>query len=294
VRFGVVGTSYWAKETHARGIAQTPGAELVGIWGRDAARCEQAASEVGTRPFGSFAELLANVDAVSFSVPPDVQAELATQAARVGKHLMLEKPLALDVDAARALESAVHQAGVASVVFFTATFTPERAAWMEQLRAGSYDRGAAVLFLASAFAPGSPFDTPWRHEKGALWDVGPHILAALTDALGPVASIAAAARGEGDLVHVVCRHESGATSTATATLRAAPAAFRVDVQVWGDDGVVPMTRSSQPAAASLSEAVTQLMRSAATDARHPRDVSFGRHIVELLGEAERMCAADGR
>jgi predicted dehydrogenase len=36
MRFGLVGTGFWARTTHARALATTPGSTLAGVWGRDA------------------------------------------------------------------------------------------------------------------------------------------------------------------------------------------------------------------------------------------------------------------
>src|SRR5580693_10720268 len=87
MRFGLVGTGYWAKITHAPAIASTPGAELVAVWGRDEAAAAALAAEYGATAHADFGAFLDRVDAVAFAVPPDVQAPLALQAARMGKHL---------------------------------------------------------------------------------------------------------------------------------------------------------------------------------------------------------------
>ncbi|NEB08709.1 gfo/Idh/MocA family oxidoreductase, partial [Streptomyces coelicoflavus] len=71
----------------------------------------------------------------------------------------------------------------------------------------------------------SPFaDSPWRREKGALWDVGPHALSVLLPVLGDARRVAAAAPGPGDTVHLVLDHAGGASSTLTLSLTAPPAA----------------------------------------------------------------------
>ena len=67
---------------------------------------------------------------MTFAVPPDVQAEIATRAAARGRHLLLEKPIATSVADALQLERAVADAGVASVVFFTRRFVPDTVAWL--------------------------------------------------------------------------------------------------------------------------------------------------------------------
>src|SRR5215213_4454197 len=132
MRFGVVGTGFWAREIHARSLAQHPDAELVGIWGRDLAKAKALGAEFEVAGYADLDDLLAGVDAVSFSVPPDVQVPLAVRAAEAGKHLLLEKPIALDLPAANRLVQAVRTAGIASVVFFTFRFQAGTASWLEQ------------------------------------------------------------------------------------------------------------------------------------------------------------------
>lgn len=288
MRFGVVGTSDWARETHAAGVQRAEGAELVGVWGRNPQRTAKLAGGLGTKAFGEYGELLDAVDAVTFSVPPNVQAELALDAAVAGKHVLLEKPVSLDSAAAAALNKAVQASGVGSVVFFTACYTPERRAWKQEMANSGRWRGATATWLASAFAPGSPFDTPWRHEKGALWDLGPHILATVQDGLGPVTDVLSAAAGEGDLVHLVVQHENGATSSITATLDADPAVSRADVVCWGDQAVVAAPSSSWEPARAFAVAVEELIETASSGREHPYDVSYGCHVVDLLAAAERL------
>ena len=93
--FGLVGTGHWARATHAPAIVATDGAELVGGVGAPARGGRPLADAHGVRAYDDFDALLDDVDAVAFSVPPDVQAPLATRAARAGKHLLLDKPIAL-------------------------------------------------------------------------------------------------------------------------------------------------------------------------------------------------------
>jgi predicted dehydrogenase len=293
VKFGLVGTGFWARTAHATGIRATDGAELVGVYGRDPQKAAAIAGEFGAAAYDDYDDMLAAVDAVAFAVPPDVQVEHAVRAARRGRHLLLDKPVATAVGPARELAEAVEEAGVSSVVFFTARFMPELREWAAQMRSSGPWRGAAVVWLAAALAPGSPFDTPWRHEKGGLWDVGPHVVAALTDTLGPVTAVLAAARGQGDVAHLVFAHESGATSTATVTIAASPEVARADVTAWSDHDTATMPRSKQSADVSLSIAARELMQCAATGTRHPVDVAFGCRVVELLAAAEALMDAAG-
>jgi hypothetical protein len=182
MRFGLAGTGHWAASAHAPALAASSadGIEFTSVWGRNPAAAAGLAARYQATPYQDFGRFLASVDAVDFAVPPDVQAPLATQAAQAGKHLLLEKPIALTGPAADELATAVSQAQVASVVFFTARFQPDVRAWLDEVAAAGGWAGGQALWLGTAMQPGSPFNTPWRQAKGALWDLAPH--AALGDA----------------------------------------------------------------------------------------------------------------
>lgn len=291
MRFGLVGTGYWARVTHAAVLAREPGAELVAVWGRHADKAEALGSEFAIEAYTEFSEFLSGLDAVAFAVPPDVQAELAVAAAGAGKHLLLDKPLATSLAAAERLVDAVDHAGVSTVVFFTARFDETKRQWLATLEAGDWE-GAWVRWIVSAFAPDSPYaNSPWRREKGALWDVGPHALSVLTAALGPVASVTADG-GAGDLVHLVFHHQSGATSTASLTLDAPPAAINVELSVWGPSGVSTMPLAGSTAVEAYGVALRELLGNVrAGEASHPCDVHFGASVVRTLADAEGQIAS---
>ena len=206
MRFGVLGTGYWAKAVHAAALAGHPSAELVGVWGRDVAKAKAVGAEFDVQGYGDVDELLSQVDAVAIALPPHVQAPMAERVAAAGKHLLLEKPIALDVAAADRVVAAVREAGVASVVFFTFRFQAATSTWLTQA-ARTQLAGGAGSWLSSL--AGTPFAaSPWRQEHGALWDIGPHALSELVPALGPVVAVQAGARVR-DTVHMVLTHESG-------------------------------------------------------------------------------------
>src|SRR3954464_12268716 len=98
MRFGVLGTGFWAEHVHAASLAEHPDAELVGVWGRDLAKAKAVGARFDVPGYADVDALLADVDAGSFALPPDVQVPLAVRAAEAGKHLLLEKPIALTVE----------------------------------------------------------------------------------------------------------------------------------------------------------------------------------------------------
>ena len=284
MRFGVLGTGFWAKEVHAASLAAHPTAELAGVWGRDLAKAKAVGAEFDVAGYDDLDALLAQVDAVALAVPPDVQVGLAERAAAAGKHLLLEKPIALDVAGADRLVTAVRDAGVASVVFFTFRFQAATSTWLEQA-ARTTLAGGHGSWLGSR--ENSPFEaSPWRDQHGALWDIGPHALSLFVPTLGPVLSVQAGA-GLRDTVHLVLHHESGAASTVSLSHTVAPLSSGIEFFVHGDAGrlvLLPETRSPQEA---YAVAVDELTAAAVTGGTHPCDVGFGRDVVAVLGAAAR-------
>ncbi|WP_225845089.1 Gfo/Idh/MocA family protein [Streptomyces sp. HPF1205] len=284
MRFGLLGTGPWAWRTHGPALAAHPGVDFAGVWGRRPEVAGRLATEFGTRAYEDADALIADVDAVAIALPPYFQARFALRAAKAGRHLLLDKPLADSVADARAVADAVAAAQVASVVFFTLRFDPGTAAWIErQAAAGDWFTGRADWYSAVFSADASPYaDSPWRREKGGLWDVGPHALSVLLPVLGDAVEVHAAA-GPGDLVHLTLRHDSGASSTAALTLQAPPAAAGVSVEFRGAHGRVefPGNLSGQVPQA-LGRAVDALI----AGGPHPCDARFGLRVTEILAAAE--------
>jgi predicted dehydrogenase len=286
MRFGLVGTGPWAALAHGPGLVEARDAELVGVWGRSRDKAESLAATLGVRGYDDYAAFLADVEAVAFAVPPDAQVELAVPAAQAGKHLLLEKPVALDVAGAHALRAAVDDAGVASVVFFTDRFVPAARVWFDQVDATGGWRGGWLRWFSALQRPDNPFgDSSWRRQYGAVWDTGPHALSTLGAALGPVAALTAVG-GEGDLVTLVLGHESGASSTVTLTQFAPPAAEGFEAAVWGDAGVLHMPpRPEGSVAGPYATAADELVAAASTGSPHALDIVLGTRVVELLADA---------
>jgi predicted dehydrogenase len=286
LKFGLAGTGYWAQVVHAPALTSTPGIELAAIWGRNPDAAGALAADSGAATTSDFDAFLAGVDAVAFAVPPAVQAELAVRAAEAGKHLLLEKPIALTDEAADALADAVAARRVASVVFFTSRFQPDARRWLAEITRDGGWAGGSATWLGTSFSGSSPFNTPWRRDFGALWDLGPHVVSLMWAILGPVHDVSADA-GRGDLRCLVLHHEGGGTSTATLTQGAPEAAAGFRLEVWGEHGVRALPSLADPVG-SLRVAIAELAANARSGrAAHPCDVAFGRDVTRVLSAAER-------
>lgn len=295
LRVGLVGTGYWARAVHGAAAVSHPDVDLAAVWGRDPGRTQETAAALGSVPAASVDDLISSVEAVVFAVPAEIQAQLAVKAARAGRHLLLEKPIAFSIGAGQAIEQAVAASGVSCLVFFTHLWIEETASWISGLRAeGGWDRGH-VEMISAVLSSNGPFSTsPWRHERGGLWDLGPHALALLTTVMGPVESVVAA-RGPRDLTHLILRHHEGGSSTAALMLNArSPAPYRYHFDGYRIEA--PPPTNPPEIGQCVAAAHAALSELAARTSGHPdhtqfADLSLGVQVLRILTAASASLAA---
>ena len=121
---------------HAANVArQVPGAALVGVADVDLAAAQRAVVGAGAgRATAQYQELLDDpaVQAVVVATPTDTHAAVMADAARAGKHILCEKPIALTLEATRRAIEAVERAGVLLQIGFNRRFDP---AWVRAQQA---------------------------------------------------------------------------------------------------------------------------------------------------------------
>lgn len=239
LRIGLAGAGYWAALQHAPMHSEASGTELVGVWALEQDLRENLAARHGVPAYATFDELLAHCDAVDFAIPPAVQAELAVRAAQAGKHLLLEKPIAGDLDGALRLVEAVRETGVKTVVSLTRRFHPRTEEFIQSARrlaAEGQIMGAQGTFLHEGLLPGG-FLQPgtWRStDTGPLLDLGAHIIDIALAAMGPVEHVQASGA---EYTTVKLSHTSGAVTQLAVSMhvRAMPSIHELDV--FGTTGV---------------------------------------------------------
>jgi predicted dehydrogenase len=209
LRVGLIGAGPWARLAYVPLLTGGPELELVGVWARRTDAAQEVADLGGTTAAPSVDELFDRCEVVAIAVPPDVQGGLAIKAARAGKHLLLDKPLAETAARAEEVAAAVAEAGVMSVVMFTSRFRPDVRRLLDEVSDVTY---AQLLNLNGAFLDGPFASSPWRQIEGALLDWGPHGVDLLMRALGPVVSCEAVERA--GMVSAVLHHKGGGISQA--------------------------------------------------------------------------------
>jgi predicted dehydrogenase len=282
VAVGLVGAGPWAGMVHAPALAAGPDTRLAGVWARRPEASAELAAEHGAPSFADIEELFDSCEAVAFSVPPDVQAELAMRAAQAGKAVLLEKPLAMDLEGARRLADAIGEAGVASQMVFTMRYTGAARTFLQQVR-GLDAFGGYGSFVSSVLS-GGPFATPWRLERGALLDLGPHIVDLLDAALGRVVGV----RAHGDplrWVGLMLEHEGGAVSEASVSMAGAGDLPPARIEVYGRHGhaLLDWSTVGDDAFATMVAEFASTVRSGGG---HPLDAQHGLRIQEILASAD--------
>ncbi len=175
MRWGIVGCARIAKRGLIPGIGASKSGVLCGIASRDETVASAWAGEHGiARPYGSYAALLADseIDAVYIPLPNELHKTWVLAAAGAGKHVLCEKPLALDARDAREMVDACQNAGVILMEAFMWRHQPRTFSIRQMVRRGDIGE---LRFIQSSFSfPIAAGD--WRLDRsrggGALWDVG--------------------------------------------------------------------------------------------------------------------------
>ncbi|MEW2505892.1 Gfo/Idh/MocA family protein [Amycolatopsis sp. CA-161197] len=282
VRVGLVGAGPWAHTMHAPTFAAGPETTLTAVYARRAEAAAELARKHGATATTDFDELLGMCEAVAFAVRPDIQADLARRAARAGKAVLLEKPVALTLPAARELAETIEDAGVVSQLVLTKRYLPETRQFLH--RAKAFDAvGARSCYLHGAFL-GGDLATGWRLEFGALPDLGPHLLDLLETTLGTIRGIRAA----GDStrwIELTCEHESGAVSQASLSGAIGLDRVRTTVELFGPNGALGYDTSAIDHTQAWPILRAEFAAAVRMGRAHELDVWRGVRLQELITRA---------
>lgn len=262
---------------HAPMLSAGPHTTLSAVYGRRREAAEDLAGQYHAYGTDDFDDFLAHCDAVSFALPPDVQAALAPLAAAAGKPLLLEKPIALDLAAAETLAAAVD--GVPTQLMLTRRYSRRIRDFLAQAHAVPIT-GLRTSFVSGAFLPGSPFATPWRLQQGALLDVGPHVL----DLMDAVAGRIEVIEYVGDpsmMLALTTRHESGAIGQAF--ISSVVPGYLSDLEVFGPEGILSAPdRSDEERAEVMATIAAEFADVVRSGQSHELDVQRGVYLQRLI------------
>ncbi len=246
---GIIGTGFGAK-VHVPGFRAVRGARVLGIAGKSAEKTRRVAKEQNIPlVFSSWKELVRDprIHAVSITTPPPYHQEMAFYAAKHGKHIFCEKPLAMTVQEAKAMLAAARRAGVAHMVDFEFRNLPGLLTLRKLLAKKTLGniRHVSIAWLTGGRAS---MNVPlgWQNRTkdggGVLFSHGSHVVDYMELLFGKAKSVSArltVAKKNGATAEDTCDMlfalENGATANVSLS-NVLPNAHRHAIEAYGDKG----------------------------------------------------------
>jgi UDP-N-acetyl-2-amino-2-deoxyglucuronate dehydrogenase len=323
--FGIVGTGVIAA-IHADAIALLsktglPNARLVAVTdvAADAAAAFAAAHGCPAEP--DLGALLArtDVEVVCVCVPSGLHAQIGVQAAKAGKHLVVEKPIDVSLEAADRLIDAARAAGVALTVISQHRFDPgliELKRLLDEQALGRLILGEASTkwYRAQAYYDSAAWRGTYAMDGGSLMNQGVHYVDLLRWCMGPPAEVTAVCTTQAHRIEVedtalaILRFASGAVGTILSSTAAFPG-FPQRLEITGTGGTVTvedgqivgraLAADPGPAAPDGADGAAGAGRLAAADPAALDVASHAAQLADLLdavdtGREPAVSGQDGR
>lgn len=168
IRVGILGCGKIARH-HAAGYKAAADVAQVVVCCDEyqLAWAEKFAADFGADATGSWRSVIerSDVDAVSICLPPYQHQEVAVAAAQAGKHVLVEKPMAMNLDECKAMVAAAHEAGTVLMVGQNQRFQPEHLKIKELLDRQAIGRVVALRFDCNQFVKHMYPPHSWIFDK---------------------------------------------------------------------------------------------------------------------------------
>ena len=216
---GIVGAGVIGK-VHAAALGSVPEAHLVAVTDTAPEAARSLATAYGVETVGSLDDLLARpeIDVVILATPSGLHPDQAVAAAGAGKHVITEKPMAIDLPGIDRMIATARDAGVHLAVIFQTRFQPDVLRLKRALAAGLFGRPVAGNAVVHWHRTQDYYDASggWRGTRaldggGALMNQSIHTIDLLQWVLGPVERVSAET--------ATLAHRMETEDTATAALR---------------------------------------------------------------------------
>jgi myo-inositol 2-dehydrogenase/D-chiro-inositol 1-dehydrogenase len=197
IRIGLLSVAHYHGHFWAEAFRESPLADFVGIWDDDAARGEAAGARHGVRFWADLDQLLEASDAVGITSETVQHASLVEAAARRGRHVLCEKPLAATLADCDHIARVVAETGIVFMQSFPKRFDPASHALRRLVQTGALGRLVLLRVRHGHFYGLDPeFRRGWhvdpaRSGGGALLDEGVHAADFLRWLLGEPESVTA-------------------------------------------------------------------------------------------------------
>jgi predicted dehydrogenase len=191
IGIGIIGTGF-ARRVQIPAFKSCEGAEVVSVASGSIENARATAEEFGIENFtDDWRDTMSrdDVDLVCITTPPGLHREMSLFAAERGKHILCEKPMAMNVAEAEEMTAAARKAGVMALIDHELRFLPGRRKAYAMLREGAIGKVRHAKYNFRAFYRGDP-ERPWNwwsdaaQGGGALGAINSHIVDSLSWFLG--------------------------------------------------------------------------------------------------------------
>ena len=197
IRWGIIGAGDIARKQTAQAIREARNAELTAVMRRSIEGARAFATEFGAaKAYDRVETLLADpeIDAVYIATPVYVHARQTIAAAQTGKHVLVEKPMAMSMAECQAMIKACQQHGVQLMVCYYQRFNARHQKARELIQGGAIGQVTMAQARQTFLYPSEPGN--WRQDPnrgggGAIMDVGVHCIDTLRFILGEVEAVTA-------------------------------------------------------------------------------------------------------
>lgn len=196
VKYAVVGCGS-ISSVHFKGIAKSNGAELVAVCDIDKAAGDKAAEEHGVPVYYNIEELLKqeDIDVVNICTPSSLHPEQTITAAKAGKHVLVEKPMAIHLEDIKPMIQACKNNGVLLATVLPRRMSPEAIYLRDIIKNGdlgelSLCSAYAKIYRSQAYYDSAGWRGTWEYDGGgAMMNQGIHTVDLLQWLVGPVSSV---------------------------------------------------------------------------------------------------------
>jgi predicted dehydrogenase len=247
--FGIIGCGMIAN-FHAKAIADIRGAKIVACFDMFGAAAERFAEQTGCQAYGDLKEMLADpaVDIVTICTPSGAHMEPAVEAAKAGKHVIVEKPLEVTMKRCDKIIKACEKAGVTLATVFPSRFHESSLLLKKAVDKGRFGRltvGDSYVkwFRTQEYYDSGAWRGTWKLDGGgALMNQAIHSVDLLVWLMGPVAEVSAYTATLAhkrieveDVAMATIRFANGALGVIEATTAAYPGALK-RIELHGTEG----------------------------------------------------------
>lgn len=248
----------WVAGEHARAYEKCRRTRLVAVGSRkleSARKCAEYAGAPGAFITTDFDALLKHpdVDLISITTPPALHRDLTIRAAQAGKHICIEKPLALDWPSCLAMQEAVRAAGVKTVVAFCLHWNPSLINTRALIDQGAIGRPYYIevdyWHGMKKWYPQYPWSVTKEHGGSSLLSAGCHAVDAMrwfAGSANDVASVSAFSVphrgtnpdwGYDPTILLICKFKDGAVGK-TASILDCTMPYQFNVDIIGTRGTI--------------------------------------------------------